>query len=254
MNNPIENAVTQFAIAGMHCGGCVKKVQSTLSSFADEVEVTLTPPRALIKNSTASLSELNQALAAIGSYVLTPVATDAALSAQTDVHTHKDMIHTGIAGWLATYRPLLLIIGYILLTTLAIQTVNGNFNGHQWMGHFMAGFFLVFSFFKLLDLRGFASSYAMYDLLAKRWSAYGFIYPFIELALGLGYALAWQPVFINAATFIVMSFSSIGVILAVSNRQKIRCACLGSVFNLPMSTVTIIEDLLMAGMAAMALL
>lgn len=255
MNNSIENAVTQFAIAGMHCGGCVKKVQSALSSFAEEVEVTLTPPRASIKNSAASLSELNQALAAIGSYVLSPVATVAAISEQADAHTLEDMTHTpGIAGWLATYRPLLLIIGYILLTTLAIQAANGHFDGHQWMGHFMAGFFLVFSFFKLLDLRGFASSYAMYDLLAKRWPAYGFIYPFIELALGLGYVLAWQPVLVNAATFVVMSFSSIGVILAVSNRQKIRCACLGSVFNLPMSTVTIVEDLLMAGMAAMALL
>jgi hypothetical protein len=46
-----------------------------------------------------------------------------------------------------------------------------------------------------------------------------------------------------------MSFSTLGVIIAVSNRQKIRCACLGAVFNLPMSTVTIVEDVLMAAMA-----
>ncbi|NCU04658.1 MAG: heavy-metal-associated domain-containing protein, partial [Chitinophagaceae bacterium] len=32
---------------------------------------------------------------------------------------------------------------------------------------------------------------------------------------------------------------------SVLNKRKIRCACLGAVFNLPMSTITIIEDGLM---------
>jgi hypothetical protein len=122
------------------------------------------------------------------------------------------------------------------------------------MPNFMAGFFLVFSFFKLLDLAGFAQSYAMYDLLAKRVPAYGYIYPFIELALGALYLFGYKPMFTNVITLIVMTFSSIGVILAVTNKQKIRCACLGTGFNLPMTTVTIIEDLLMAAMAAWMLL
>ena len=113
----------------------------------------------------------------------------------------------------------------------------------------MAGFFLVFSFFKLLDLAGFANSYSMYDVLAKRVPAYGYIYTFIELGLGAAYLLAYRPMFTNAVTLVVMAFSSIGVTLAVMNKQKIKCACLGAGFNLPMTTVTIIEDLLMAAMA-----
>jgi len=48
--------------------------------------------------------------------------------------------------------------------------------------------------------------------------------------------------------------SSVGVIQSVLNKRKIRCACLGAVFNLPMSTITILEDLLMAGMALFSLL
>jgi hypothetical protein len=125
---------------------------------------------------------------------------------------------------------------------------------HRWMMNFMAGFFLVFSFFKLLNIKAFASSYAMYDLLAQRLPSYGFVYPFIELMLGLAYLLRWQPATTNTMTFVVMAFSSLGVIRAVLNKQKIRCACLGSVFNLPMSTITIIEDLTMAGMAAWMLI
>ena len=122
------------------------------------------------------------------------------------------------------------------------------------MMNFMAEFFLVFSFFKLLNIRAFADSYAMYDLLAMRWKGYGFIYPMIELGLGFAYLLALAPQITNMVTIIVMGFSSLGVIRAVMNKQKIRCACLGAVFNLPMSTITIIEDLLMVAMAAWMLL
>ena len=153
-----------------------------------------------------------------------------------------------------TYKPLILVFAYILLVTLAVEIVNDGFVLHRFMPNFMAGFFLVFSFFKMLDLKGFANSYRMYDLLAKRVLAYGYIYPFIELGLGTAYLLGFQPLLINVITLIVMTFSSIGVIFAVLNKQQIRCACLGTGFNLPMTTVTIIEDLLMAAMAAWMLI
>jgi hypothetical protein len=121
------------------------------------------------------------------------------------------------------------------------------------MRYFMAGFFLVFSFFKLLDVAAFADAYAGYDLLARRWRPWGFIYPFVELALGVAYLAHFQPVLTNAVTLVVMGFSAIGVISAVLDKRSIRCACLGTVFQLPMSTVTIIEDVGMVLMAAMAL-
>lgn len=117
----------------------------------------------------------------------------------------------------------------------------------------MAGFFIVFSFFKLLDLPGFANSYAMYDLLAKRCKSYAYTYPFIELGLGLAYIVQLHMTAVYWVTLIVMGFSTIGVILAVSKKQTIQCACLGTGFNLPMSTVTIIEDVAMVAMAAFML-
>ena len=148
-------------------------------------------------------------------------------------------------SWFETYKPLLLIFGYITLVSC--------FAGKDWMTmmrYFMAGFFLVFSFFKMLDLRGFADSYRMYDVVAKAVPAYGFIYPFIELWLGMAYLIDFQPFFTNITTLVVMSVSLIGVVQSVLNKQKIQCACLGTVFNLPMTTVTIIEDLLMVAMAS----
>ncbi len=148
-------------------------------------------------------------------------------------------------SWFETYKPIVLIFFYISLITILIQTTNHHFNYMQAMQHFMAGFFLVFSFFKMLNLKGFAESYRMYDVLARKIPTWGYVYAFLEVGLGISYLLNFNPLVTNAVTFIIMSISIIGVLESVLNKKKIQCACLGSVFNLPMSTVTIIEDGLM---------
>jgi len=238
----------RYSVSGLTCGGCVSKVQATLAQYAEFVKVTLDPPIASFENASIGLAEMNHALG--GKYVLIDNLQTA--KSQQSFEQPKS------ASWFSTYYPLLLIIGFITLVSLLSQFSMHNekltFSINTWMMHFMAGFFIVFSFFKLLDIKSFADSYAMYDLLAKRMNSYGLIYPFIELGLGIAYLLAWQPVLTNLLTFLLMTFSSIGVVQSVMNKQKIRCACLGSVFNLPMSTVTIIEDLAMAGMALIMLL
>jgi hypothetical protein len=117
----------------------------------------------------------------------------------------------------------------------------------------MAGFFLIFSFFKLLDLRGFADSYATYDIIAKKWHGWGYIYPFLELILGMAFLLGLNPIITNGATFVIMGISIIGVIQSLLNKRRIQCACLGAVFNLPMSTITVIEDGLMIAMSGLML-
>ena len=122
------------------------------------------------------------------------------------------------------------------------------------MRHFMAGFFIVFAFFKLLNIEGFANSYQMYDIVAARWKTWGYVYPFVELALGIAYLINFAPFYTNITTAIILGISSIGVIESNINKRKIKCACLGDVFNLPMSTVTIIEDLTMVGMSIWMLL
>lgn len=152
-----------------------------------------------------------------------------------------------------SYFPLVLIVGYILGVTALVEAAAGGFDGMRAMTHFMAGFFLVFSFFKLLDLPAFADAYAGYDIVAGRWRGYGYAYPFVELALGAAYLTGFRPVLTNAATVVVMGVGTVGVVRTLVAGRKIRCACLGSVFNLPMSYVTLTEDLLMVGMATVAL-
>jgi len=155
---------------------------------------------------------------------------------------------------LKTYYPLVLILIYLIGFVLVSAIASSNFAPTFLMNHFMGGFFVVFSFFKMLNLKGFAESYQSYDLLAKRSLSYSYIYPFIELGLGIAYLMALWPFATNLSAVIVMGLSSIGVIQAITQKKKIKCACLGTMFNLPMSTVTLVEDLLMVCMAASMLL
>jgi len=93
----------------------------------------------------------------------------------------------------------------------------------------------------------------MYDVVASKWKPWAFIYPFVELFLGVLYLINVYPVETNIATVVILGIGSIGVIQSNLNNRKIKCACLGDVFNLPMSTVTIIENFTMIIMALLML-
>ncbi len=155
---------------------------------------------------------------------------------------------------LARYKPLLLIVGYLLTAVGVMEWQFGSFDGERAMSHFMGGFFLAFSFFKLLDLSGFASAFAMYDVVARRLPLYAWLYPFIEIGLGVAYLARRTPPAVHLATLVIMLVGCVGVVAVLRRGATIRCACLGTVFNLPMSVVTVVENGLMAIMAAAMLL
>ncbi len=232
-----------YSLTGLSCPSCVEKITSRLLQHPDvsEAVVTLQPPQARI---TASIpmtdGEVSEWLKPLGKYrVAGP--PPAAEPAPPEKNTR-------------TYRPLIILLGYLLLVIAAANVMHGVFDLSLSMRLFMGGFFVAFSFFKMLDLRGFSDAYRSYDLVARALPGYGFAYPFIELALGLSYLANWEQRWINAVTVLVMGVSLLGVLKAVLSRKAIRCACLGTVFNLPMSTVTIIEDGLMLLMAFGSLL
>ena len=241
-----------YKITGMTCSGCQFKVQNLLSQVdgVKEVAVDVAGGEARIEmDKHLSIGSLKDALTNYPKYQIAEKGV--IMPAQSIIPEEEEEEET--KSWFATYRPLLLIVAYIFFVSLVTSFTDSSLNTGAWMNSFMAGFFIVFSFFKLLNLSDFAASYAMYDIIAKKVKGYGFVYPFIELALGIAYLIHFDPMFTGIATIVVMGISSIGVIQSVLNKQKIKCACLGAVFNLPMSTVTIIEDLLMVLMAIMLL-
>lgn len=230
-----------YKVTGLTCGSCEAKVKSSLLLLPSvlDVEVSKENKSATITMSKhISLSTFQNALDK--KYAITAIGHN-----ENTEHAKS---------WFTTYKPIVLIFGYIIVIALIAATHQNTFHWMQAMRVFMAGFFLTFSFFKMLDLKGFAESYSMYDVIAQKIKVWGFAYAFIELALGISYATNFQPLVTNIVNLVVMSISIIGVLQSVVNKRKIKCACLGAVFNLPMSTVTIIEDALMIGMGAIMLL
>ena len=233
-----------YQLTGMTCGSCEAKVKNYLLLLPNvtAVEVSKNDNTATITmDKHISITSLQDAIGGNNSkYQI------AAL--------HNNEVAEQTKNWLVTYKPILLIFFYITVIS-GLASWQHNISAMHFMQYFMAGFFLVFSFFKMLNLKGFADSYKMYDVVAKAIPAWAYVYAFIELGLGIAYAINFNPITTNIITLVVMSISIVGVLQSVLKKQKIQCACLGAVFNLPMSTVTIIEDALMIAMSiAMILL
>lgn len=150
---------------------------------------------------------------------------------------------------MSRYWPLvsLIIIAALAATALTYGLQKGHF---QWMHFFMGFFFCQFAMLKLFHPAQFSEGFQMYDLIAKKIPHYGLLYPFIELALGLAYLSFVLPILTYVVTVVVMCVSAIGVIKALKKGLDVRCACMGTVLDVPLSTVTLTEDI---GMGLMAL-
>ena len=144
-------------------------------------------------------------------------------------------------------KPLLLILTYISIASILMNYKNWNPN--EAMLDFMGLFYIVFSFFKMLDLKGFPESFKMYDPLAKRFPIYGNVYPFIETGLGLMLLMRFEVKIALIITLFVLGVTTVGVTKTLLDRKSIRCACLGTVLNLPMTEATFIENVIMIIMA-----
>lgn len=235
----------------LRCGACVKKVKPLLDQDPRiarwKVDLSQSDkPLEVEGRGEISLPQMNELLSQAGYQATREEKVDV-------LRTTQDHLPAVELAPKTSYYPLLLILGYLVGGVAVYEASQGSFEWIRAMNHFMAGFFLVFSFFKLLDLRAFAASYRSYDVVAARWIGYGYIYPFIELGLGFAYLAGIEPYAVNVTTVLVMAVSSVGVVESLLAKRRIRCACLGTVFNLPMSFVTLVEDLLMVGMAIVML-
>lgn len=229
-----------YKITGMTCSSCEAKVKSSLLLLPNVAEVEVSKE----KQSATITMDKHIALSTFQN------ALDKKYSITTGDHNETVEL---AKSWFSVYKPILLIFAYITIISIITGIQHNTFHWMKAMNIFMAGFFLTFSFFKMLDLKGFAESYSMYDIVAKKVKAWGYVYAFIELALGIAYATNFQPIITNIVTLVVMTISIVGVLQSVLNKRKIQCACLGAVFNLPMSTITIIEDALMIAMSSIML-
>lgn len=218
-----------FHISGMTCSGCEQSVVDALKQLK-----SVTKAEANHKNGTLLI------------WSDTTLSADTLLAALPKKYALLDDAMLPPSKVKQLY-PLFLIFGFIIGTLLLIHIEH--LDRTAMMHDFMGMFFIVFSFFKFLDLRGFQASFKKYDPLAAALPFYGWIYPFIEVFLGICYIRDIVPSLLLIATIAILGVTTIGVVKSLLQKQNIQCACLGSVLNLPMTEATFIENAIMLVMA-----
>ncbi|WP_205470509.1 MauE/DoxX family redox-associated membrane protein [Breoghania sp. L-A4] len=168
----------------------------------------------------------------------------------------SDSIHVreeGRGTALSDYWPLISLVGVAGLAAFAIGAGFGDLAMRPVMHAYMGMFLIIFALLKLFDLEGFKDGFHMYDLLAKKAEPYGYVYPFIELALGLAFLAFFMPTATYIITIAVFAFGAAGVFKALQEGVDIECPCMGNILSVPLSTVTLTEDIAMIVMAAVLL-
>lgn len=235
-----------YRVTGMTCNGCKSSVEKALLSIDNIETVAVDLERA-------------EARLTMSKHISTTVLQKA-LSEKFTISEKKDLnVFNSVSKEIEAEKselkqlfPLFLIFAYI--STAAFLINNNPWNADAFMLDFMGLFYIVFSFFKLLDLKGFPESFRMYDPMAKRVPAYGWIYPFIEVVLGLMFLMRFQISAALVITLVILGITTVGVSKALLDKKAIQCACLGTALKLPMTKATFIENTVMIIMAVIMLL
>jgi cation transport ATPase len=238
-----------YKIEGMTCNNCKASVEKYLSELDNITNVTVNLEQGeaeLIMSKHIDTETLQKAL---------PEKYNLSEKKEKNVFASSSISSKPLEeekSKLQQLKPLLLIIFYIASASVLLHYKNWSWS--EFMLDFMGLFYIVFSFFKMLDLKGFPDSFRMYDPLAKRIPIYGWIYPFIETALGLMFLMRFEVNIALIITLVVLGITTIGVTKTLLDKKSIRCACLGTALKLPMTEATFIENAIMIVMAILMLL
>lgn len=232
-----------YQITGMTCSGCSTSVTEKLSQVKGVTKVDLDLEKAEAEISMDTHISINTLKSAL---------PDKYGISEQEAHISGMVIDgVGEKTKLQQLRPLFLIFLYLFAAAFLLNYKEGNI--HSAMLDFMGLFYIVFSFFKLLDLKGFPESFRMYDPLAKAMPIYGWIYPFIETTLGLMFLMRYAVTTALIATIVLLGITTVGVTKTLLDKKSIQCACLGTALKLPMTEATFIENAIMLVMAVIML-
>jgi copper chaperone CopZ len=229
-----------FNVKGMTCENCVQKISDSLKrdNRIKNLHVTLNPPQIHFdSDEKLTVEAVNQKFSSLGKYSVTEAA-------------HHMPSKESFSALVLKYMPLILLFS-LSAGVPALNLILGQSDLEHWMFQFMGATLIALSYFKFLDLPKFAEAFSTYDPISMRFYKYGYIYPFFELIAGIGFILSVEVRALSILVILILLPTTFGVIKALSEKRKFQCACLGTAFNLPLTKVTIVENILMMAMSAM---
>lgn len=149
-----------------------------------------------------------------------------------------------------SYRPVIALFSVAALMALSLSFAMTQAISIEVTLRFFGGISMaLLALQKLADLNAFSNSFLNYDLLSARHVPYAFIYPFAELASGLGMLSGLFPLVSGGIALVIGSEGAISVFKAVYiDRRELTCACVGGNSNVPLGFVSLLENLLMVAM------
>lgn len=149
------------------------------------------------------------------------------------------------------FSAVIVAIIAIATTLYALNKGSGLSSYLRWL---MGSSFLIFGLFKFLGYKYFVAMFPMYDIIAKKINAYAFAYPFIELIFAGLYFFNLAGPYKDIAVLLITGVGAFGIYKNLKSEGKIKCACLGNIIKLPLSKVSLFENLTMATMALVMLI
>ena len=220
-----------FKVSGITCDGCANSIKEALelNKFISSVNINLEDENINISSDkNFTINELNSLIENLGKYKI-----------------YEEKFTSKIIEYFSSKKTLLLALSLVLISSLSLQVREDNFDLNEWMISYMGIFFLLFSFLKLIDVKGFSGSFKKYDLISRIIPNFAITYPFIELLLALTFLSGYFLIVSYIMTLVFMTSQFFGVFISLQKKEVIKCACMGSSINIDISTLTLIENLVM---------
>ena len=111
----------------------------------------------------------------------------------------------------------------------------------------IASILISFGLIKLYNLYEFVSIFSKYDIITQYLPIYAYIFPFLEILLGLSIIIIKKNIYIQKIYQMIVLYTIInliGIYNGLQSKIPLKCGCMGSYFDLPLSNLTIIENLM----------
>tara|TARA_B110000116_G_scaffold69040_1_gene59590 strand:- start:504 stop:1244 length:741 start_codon:yes stop_codon:yes gene_type:complete len=228
---------TVYRVYGMTCQGCADTIENGIKSNLNITfaHVSLTEKELRIQSEAIlDLNDINSIVSNLGNYKI--------------LNNNPSLISI-VINYFSSKKPIVIALILVATASLSLQVPTKSFDINAWFISYMGLFFMLFSFLKLLNVSGFSMTFKKYDLISKKIPRFSLIYPYIELILAIAFLTQYLLIYANILTLVFMTSQTIGISKSLKNSEQIECACMGSSISLPLSSLTVLENIIMISMA-----
>mgnify|MGYP001258469719 FL=1 len=237
MKSLLTTYETVYKVEGMTCQACADTIETGVKTNLGVLlaHVSLEKKELRIQSDTIfDINNINSVVKNLGDY---------------RIRDNNPGLISNIVEYFVSKKPIVIALSLVTISSLALQVPTNTFDINKWFITYMGLFFMLFSFLKLLNVSGFSMTFKKYDLISKKIPVFSTIYPYIELTLAIAFLTESLLMYAMIFTLIFMISQSIGVYKSLRSSEQIQCACMGSAISLPLSSLTLIENIIMISMA-----